>query len=77
MEVLFRFVVFLTVLVAVAAAVVMLSPDRAVSRDRESCECRELRAIRMLLEQQSGVICNEWRCLPAPTPTAPSGGPLE
>ena len=72
MEVLFRFVVFLTVLVAVVAAV-MLLPDRAVSRDRESCECRELRAIRMLLEQQSGVICNEWRCLPAPTPTNDGG----
>ena len=77
MEFLFRFVIFLPVLVAVAAAVVMLSPDRAVSRDRESCECRELQRIRALLEQQAGVVCNEYRCLPAPTPTAGSGEPLE
>lgn len=50
--------------------------DASPRTPRESCECRELRAIRMLLEQQSGVVCNEWRCLPAPTPTAGNGGPL-
>lgn len=40
---------------------------------RESCECRELRAIRVLLEHQLGIVCDERRCLPAPTPTNDGG----
>jgi hypothetical protein len=43
---------------------------------RESCECRELKAIRRILEQQFQVVCDERRCLPVPTPTVPSGGEL-
>ena len=42
------------------------------------CACEELRRIRVLLEDQFQVVCNEIRCLPAPTPTGtPNGGPLE
>jgi hypothetical protein len=40
---------------------------------RESCECRELRAIRRLLEHQFNVVCDERRCLPVPTPTNDGG----
>jgi len=43
---------------------------------RDNCECSELRAIRRILEAQTGMVCNEFRCLPAPTAT-PNGGPLE
>lgn len=43
---------------------------------RESCECRELRAIRVLLQHQLGIVCNEQRCLPVPTPTVPDGSEL-
>lgn len=50
---------------------------KSAEASRESCECRELRAIRRLLEHQTGVVCDERRCLPAPTPTVPNGGPLE
>jgi hypothetical protein len=42
-----------------------------------NCECQELRAIRRILEQQYQVVCDERRCLPVPTPTASTGGPLE
>lgn len=38
--------------------------------------CEELRRIRVLLENQFQVVCNESRCLPAPTPTVPNGGEL-
>lgn len=57
-------------------AVLMLVAGSFAHADRDSCECRELRRIRQLLEQQSGLICNEFRCQPAPTPTAPNGGEL-
>lgn len=49
----------------------------ADAHPRDNCECLELRAIRRILEQQTGVACNERRCLPVATPTVPSGGPLE
>jgi hypothetical protein len=42
---------------------------------RDSCECRELRAIRLLLQHQLGVTCDERRCLPVPTAT-PDGSEL-
>ena len=45
------------------------------SATRDSCECRELRAIRQLLQHQLGVVCDERRCLPVPTAT-PDGGEL-
>lgn len=43
---------------------------------RDNCECSELRAIRRILEQQTGVVCDEFRCLPAPEGT-PNGGQQE
>lgn len=42
---------------------------------RDNCECQELRAIRRILEQQTGMVCNEFRCLPAPTAT-PNGSEM-
>lgn len=51
-----------------------LTAEAEASRD--SCECRELRAIRRLLEHQFNVVCDERRCLPVPTPTVPDGGNL-
>jgi hypothetical protein len=56
-------------------ALFAISPKATASRD--SCECRELRAIRQLLQHHLGVVCDERRCLPVPTPTVPTGGPLE
>lgn len=55
-----------------AFAVAVLFP-KEVKASRESCECRELRAIRRLLEHQLGVTCDERRCLPVPTPTNEGG----
>lgn len=49
----------------------------ADAHPRDNCECSELRAIRRILEQQFRVVCDERRCLPVPTPTASTGGPLE
>lgn len=54
----------------------LLASQLAEGTQRPSCACTELRRIRVLLEQQAGVVCNEYRCLPAPTPTN-DGGPLE
>lgn len=48
----------------------------AEAHPRDNCECSELRAIRRMLEQQTGVVCDERRCLPVPTPTASTGGEL-
>ncbi len=56
-------------------AMVAVYPGKAQA-SRDSCECRELRRIRALLEHHLGVTCDERRCLPAPTPTAPNGGDL-
>jgi hypothetical protein len=64
----------LSLLVGLTPLLIAISSDAEASR--ESCECRELRAIRQILEHQFGVVCNESRCLPAPTPTAPNGGEL-
>lgn len=60
----------------VFAGLVALLVTKPVQASRESCECRELRAIRRLLEHQLGVTCDERRCLPVPTPTVPDGGNL-
>lgn len=42
----------------------------------DDCSCRELRAIRQMLESQFQLQCDGRRCLPIPTPTAPNGGEL-
>jgi len=60
------FTVFATIL-----GVILFAPPVEASRD--SCECRELRRIRALLEHQLGVVCDERRCLPVPTPTNDGG----
>lgn len=48
---------------------------KSAEASRESCECRELRAIRILLEHQSGLVCDERHCEPIVTPT-PNGSEL-
>jgi hypothetical protein len=53
-------------------AMVAVYPGKAQA-SRDSCECRELRAIRQLLQHQLGVVCDERRCLPVPTPTSDGG----
>jgi hypothetical protein len=68
---LLRGVVFLGFLLLALSAIA--GPAKA---SRESCECRELRAIRVLLQHQLGIACDERRCLPVPTPTVPDGGDL-
>lgn len=61
----------------VALGLDALLPVSPASASRgPSCECQELRAIRQLLEAQSGLVCDGRRCLPAPTPTVPNGGEL-
>ena len=67
-------VILITGLAFIASFAMVVTAD---SMPRESCECRELRAIRRILEQQFQVVCDERRCLPAPTPTVPNGGRLE
>ena len=67
-----RWVNILIVIATVVLMTLMMSA-RPVQASRESCECRELRAIRVLLEHQLGVVCDERRCLPVPTPTNDGG----
>lgn len=55
----------------------LIAVSNSESHPRDNCECQELRAIRRILEQQFQVVCDDRRCLPLPTPTAPNGGPLE
>lgn len=55
----------------------IVEASRVEAHPRDNCECLELRAIRRILEQQFRVVCDERRCLPVPTPTASTGGPLE
>jgi hypothetical protein len=67
-------------LVVSTAIAGILSIDNAAAKAPRPCDCacEELRRIRLLLENQFQVVCNERRCLPAPTPTGtPNGGPLE
>lgn len=60
-----------------AVAVGLVGAIYADAGPRDNCECRELRAIRRILEQQFNVVCDERRCLPVPTPTGtPDGGDL-
>lgn len=55
-----------------------LIPRNSAEASRgEECACRELQAIRRILETQFNLSCNAARCVPAPTPTVPNGGPLE
>lgn len=42
---------------------------------RESCECRELTRIRLLLEHQFGIVCDQSHCQGASSSS--NGGPLE
>jgi len=65
------------ILSTVLATILAMFGPREAKASQGSCACRELTRIRVLLEQQAGVVCNEYRCLPAPTPTAGSGEPLE
>lgn len=65
-----------TALLAVGLGTATTMAALSVPVREVSCECEELRRIRVLLEHQSGVVCNDQRCLPAPTPTVPNGGEL-
>ncbi len=67
-------IIGIPLLALVASFAMVVTAD---SMPRESCECRELKAIRRILEQQFQVTCDERRCLPVPTPTGtPDGGEL-
>jgi hypothetical protein len=55
-----------------------LIPRQSAEAERgEGCACRELQVIRRILELSFRLECNASRCLPAPNPTQPNGGPLE
>lgn len=69
-------VLVLTAVFAGVVGVASLVNPRAAEATRESCECRELRAIRRMLEMRLQIVCDGSRCLPAPTPTASTGGEL-
>lgn len=58
-----------------AVAVGLVGTIYADAGPRDNCECRELKAIRRILEQQFRVVCDERRCLPTPTGT-PDGSEL-
>lgn len=55
----------------------LLSTPSAEASRSDDCACRELQTIRRILEAQYNLVCNAARCVPAPTPTSPDGGPLE
>jgi hypothetical protein len=71
MEAIDRLFVVSILIFMVALSFALTSSESEASRD--SCECRELRAIRQLLQHQLGVVCDERRCLPVPTPTSDGG----
>jgi hypothetical protein len=66
-------IIVIPLLALIASFAMVVTAD---SMPRESCECRELKAIRRILEQQFQVVCDERRCLPVPTPTVSDGGSL-
>jgi hypothetical protein len=68
--------IVITIQAAIVAVLLYFGWNDSAATPRESCECRELRRIRVLLEHQAGIVCNEYRCLPVPTPTVPDGGEL-
>jgi hypothetical protein len=66
-----------TMIVIIATFIGFVAVTKSEAKPSDNCECQELRAIRRILEQQFQVVCDERRCLPVPTPTASTGGPLE
>jgi len=69
--------VVFSLFVALVWGFVLGSIGNYAEASRDTCECRELRRIRTLLKHHLGIVCDERRCLPVPTPTVPTGGPLE
>jgi hypothetical protein len=69
-------IVNIAIILATIILLMLLGQRSTAQASRESCECRDLRSIRRLLEYRLGAVCDDRRCLPAPTPTAPNGGEL-
>ncbi len=72
-----RYLIIALVAVFMTLGLDALLPTTPAEASRpEDCSCRELRAIRQMLESQFQLQCDGRRCLPIPTPTVPNGGEL-